>query len=111
MTTLDPSVSNVYAVLNTVAQQQQINPLSVFICTNYIDKRLLFLMAQMSDEGKRFSKIQANNIADSLECFLNSLDPETKSYFIPGSGVYTLCCEESTMREVVNYLRNSAEFC
>lgn len=82
-----------------------VDALDVYGCTNYMDKRTLYMLKYMDDHKVVIPRTWRMELARSLEEFLDYVEANGGAYFIPSSGTYTLEIPAYALRECVRVLR------
>lgn len=97
------SVMECYKIINNIFREDfgVEDPSCVYLCTNYVDRRLGYLLIYQQEHKKEIKESNRKQLASSLENFLNNLD-ENETYILPKSGTYSLTVPLSTLRQVID---------
>lgn len=79
------------------------DPCSLYLCTNYVDRRLGYLMMYFNEHHIEYSPKYKKMISSCLQQFLDHLN-ENDTYVLPKSGTYKLEVPRSTLLDIVKIM-------
>ena len=100
------SVKQCYKVIDDILIEVGIkDPACLYLCTNYVDRRLGYLMAYFNEHQLIYTDDQKQRLAKCLKNFLNNLS-EDDTYILPKSGTYNLDVPKSTLLQIIELMEN-----
>jgi hypothetical protein len=100
------AVKQCYKTIDDIFREVGVqDPACVYICTNYVDVRLGYLMNYFIEHQIDYTQDQKTRIATCLQMFLDNLS-ENDTYILPRSGTYELKVPKSTLVRIVELMQN-----
>jgi hypothetical protein len=100
------AVKQCYKTIDDIFREVGVqDPATLYLCTNYVDTRLGYLMIYFNEHKIDYTPDQKTRIATCLKMFLDNLD-KNDTYFLPRSGTYELKVPKSTLLQVLEVMQN-----